>query len=76
MNPLTGMPVDYYSSVTVVASDSLAADALSTAIFAMPPEKAFVWADQQSLPVLFLTSTGTVHLSAAGHGFFSEVRTQ
>ncbi len=76
MNPLTGRPVDYYSSVTVVASDSLTADALSTAVFAMPPEKAFFWVEQQGLAVLFLTATGTIHLSTPGQTVFSGIRTQ
>lgn len=74
MNPHSGRPVDYYSSVTVVASSAVAADALSTAIFAMPPEKAFPWCDAQGLSVLFLTSSGSVYLSEAGRGVFSEVK--
>ncbi|HNX77937.1 MAG TPA: FAD:protein FMN transferase [Candidatus Rifleibacterium sp.] len=75
MNPFTGRPVDYYASVTVVASDAVTADALSTAIFAMPPEQAFAWADQHRLGVLFLSASGSVHLSAAGKAVFSQVRT-
>ncbi len=74
MNPLTGRPVDYYSSVTVVASDALTADALSTAVFAMPPETAFAWVDTQNLPVLFLTATGSIHLSQAGQAVFTGVK--
>ena len=74
MNPLTGRPVDYYASVTVVASNSIAADALSTAVFAMPPETAFAWVDAQNLPVLFLTATGSIHLSRAGQAVFTGVK--
>ncbi len=75
MNPLSGRPVDYYSSVTVIASDAITADALSTALFAMPPEQAFVWADEQNTPALFLTASGVLHVSAAGKDAFSQVRT-
>lgn len=74
MNPFTGRPVDYYSSVTIVASTAIAADALSTAVFAMPPEIAFNWVEQQNLAALFLTSSGTVHLSGAGQKFFTSVK--
>ncbi len=76
MNPHSGRPVDYYSSVTIVASEPVAADALSTAVFAMPPEMAFKWVEDRNLAALFLTSTGTIHLSSAGRSFFSQVKTQ
>ena len=76
MNPLSGRPVDYYSSVTIIASEPVAADALSTAVFAMPPEIAFKWVEDRNLAALFLTSTGTIHLSSAGRQYFSQVKTQ
>lgn len=74
MNPHTGRPVDYYSSVTIIASSAIAADALSTAVFAMPPQKAFAWCDEHGLAALFLTATGSIHLSEAGQAYFSEVK--
>ncbi len=76
MNPRSGRPVDYYSSVTVIASEPLAADALSTAVFAMPPEQAFKWVEKNNLAVLFLTASGSIHLSCAGQKFFSQVKPQ
>jgi thiamine biosynthesis lipoprotein len=76
MNPYTGRPVDYYSSVTIIASEPVAADALSTAVFAMPPEIAFKWVEERNLAALFLTSTGTIHLSSAGRNYFSQVKLQ
>ncbi|NLF96302.1 MAG: FAD:protein FMN transferase [Candidatus Riflebacteria bacterium] len=76
MNPHNGRPVDYYSSVTIIASEPVAADALSTAVFAMPPEIAFKWVEERNLAALFLTSTGTIHLSSAGRLYFSQVKTQ
>lgn len=76
MNPRSGRPVDYYSSVTIIASEPLAADALSTAVFAMPPEKAFKWVEEHNLAALFLTATGTIYLSSSGRQLFSQVKSQ
>ena len=76
MNPHNGRPVDYYSSLTLIASEPIAADAFSTAVFAMPPEIAFQWVEERNLPALFLTATGTIHLSSAGRQYFSQVKTQ
>jgi thiamine biosynthesis lipoprotein len=44
LDPRTGLPVPAWGSVTVVAADALAADALSTALFVMGPEAALAWA--------------------------------
>ncbi|PKL47694.1 MAG: hypothetical protein CVV42_12420 [Candidatus Riflebacteria bacterium HGW-Riflebacteria-2] len=76
MNPHSGRPVDYYSSVTIIASEPVTADALSTAVFAMPPEIAFKWVEERNLAVLFLTSTGTIHLSRAGRQYFRQAEAQ
>ena len=76
MNPHSGRPVDYYSSVTIIASEPVAADALSTAVFAMPPELAFKWVEERNLAALFLTSTGTIHLSSAGRQYFRQAEAQ
>jgi FAD:protein FMN transferase len=46
LDPRTGKPVAAWGSVTVVAKDPLAADALSTALFAMGPRAALEWADR------------------------------
>ncbi|MCD4650614.1 MAG: FAD:protein FMN transferase [Candidatus Cloacimonetes bacterium] len=40
INPKTGLPVENTISVTVIAPNAFLADALSTALFLMPPEKA------------------------------------
>lgn len=74
MNPHTGHPVDYYKSVTIVANSAVAADALSTAVFAMPPEKAFAWVEEYAVAALFLTASDTIHLSSCGRQFFSEIK--
>lgn len=44
LDPRSGRPVPAWGSVTVVAADALAADALSTALFVMGPEAALAWA--------------------------------
>lgn len=44
VDPRSGRPVPAWGSVTVVASDALAADALSTALFVLGPEEAMQWA--------------------------------
>lgn len=57
VDPRTGRPVAAWGSVTVVAGDALAADALSTALFVMGPKKALAWAEQHpDIGVLVLES--------------------
>lgn len=59
LDPRTGLPVRAWGSVTVVARDALAADALSTALFVMGPEEGMRWArDRQDVGVLFLVERG------------------
>lgn len=57
LDPRTGEPVAAWGSVTVVAADALAADALATALFVMGPQKALAWAEQHpDVGVLVLES--------------------
>lgn len=61
LDPRTGRPVPAWGSVTVVAEDPLAADALSTALFVMGPEEGMRWArDREAVGVLFLVERGGV----------------
>jgi thiamine biosynthesis lipoprotein len=46
INPDTLFPSDYYTFVTVVCGDSAVADALSTALFNMPFEQGFSFAEK------------------------------
>ncbi|HNV70417.1 MAG TPA: FAD:protein FMN transferase, partial [Candidatus Ozemobacteraceae bacterium] len=71
--PSTGKSADWYRSVTVVASSSLAADTLSTTLFAMPPGQAREWAEAHGVAALFLPATGSTWLSAAGTAWFTHV---
>jgi thiamine biosynthesis lipoprotein len=55
LDPRSGFPVPAWGSVTVVAADPLAADALSTALFVLGPEDALRWArDRPDVGVLVL----------------------
>jgi len=54
LDPHTGRPVAWNGSVTVLADDATAADALSKALFVLGPERGTVWADQHGVQVLYL----------------------
>jgi thiamine biosynthesis lipoprotein len=74
MDPFTGKPAEYYDSVTAVASCPLLADTLSTALFCMAPEQAQAFALETGVAVLYLTSTGRIWVSPAGHKWFKDIR--
>ncbi|HET9440966.1 MAG TPA: FAD:protein FMN transferase [Longimicrobiales bacterium] len=58
LDPRTGKPVAPWGSVTVVATDALVADALSTALFVMGPHAALDWARKRpDIGVLILENT-------------------
>jgi thiamine biosynthesis lipoprotein len=55
LDPRTGFPAPIWGSVTVVATDALAADALSTALYVMGPQAGLSWARAQGdVAALFL----------------------
>jgi thiamine biosynthesis lipoprotein len=55
LDPRTGQPVPAWGSVTVVAKDPGEADALSTALLVMGPERGLEWAQsRRDIGVLFL----------------------
>ncbi len=60
-NPSTGYPASLCQSVTVVAPTTLEADALSTALFVLGPEKGKEVARNLGLSVLIVDSRGQVH---------------
>lgn len=43
VSPLKKMPVQYYHTVTILGEDAGLLDALSTALFSMPPEEMSAW---------------------------------
>jgi thiamine biosynthesis lipoprotein len=59
LDPRSGEPVPAWGSVTVVASDPLVADVLSTALFVMGPEAGMEWVrDRDEVAALFLVDLG------------------
>ena len=74
MDPKTGKPAAYYDSVTVVTLDPIQSDVLSTALFAMPPEKAYKWAEDKNVAALFLAKDGKITVTPRGKLYFSEIK--
>ncbi len=74
MDPKTGKPANYYDSVTVVTLDPIQSDVLSTALFAMPPEKAYKWVEDKQIAALFLDKEGKITLSTKGKLYFSNLK--
>lgn len=59
LDPRSGLPVESWGSVTVVAEDAVAADILSTALLVLGPEEALRWAERRSdVGVLLLVVRG------------------
>jgi len=54
LDPATRRPAPYMGTVTVAAPVGTSADALSTALFVMGPERGLAWAESRRLPALYL----------------------
>jgi thiamine biosynthesis lipoprotein len=74
LDPRTGRPALFAGSVTVRADDATSADALSTALFVMGPERGLRWAAEQGIDVLFLSRDGRGALVLEGTGAFATVQ--
>ena len=61
IDPDTLMPEDRYLSVTIAAKDSGAADALSTALFCMEPEKGTALARSCGAEAMYIFDDGTCY---------------
>lgn len=72
-DPHSGVPAEYYHSVTIIASTPVAAEILSKTLFCLPPEKAREYADQRRIPALFLPASGTTWMTEAGQSWFHNV---
>ncbi|MEQ9399300.1 MAG: FAD:protein FMN transferase [Longimicrobiales bacterium] len=60
LDPRSGLPVEPWGSVTVVAPDALLADVLSTALYVMGPEAGMAWlAGRDDVGALFLSVDGS-----------------
>jgi thiamine biosynthesis lipoprotein len=58
VDPHTGLPVSSFGSVTVWSKDAFSADALSTALYVMGPEKGYRWAIKNRIAACFLIKDG------------------
>jgi thiamine biosynthesis lipoprotein len=74
MDPKSGIPADYYDSVTVVTLDPIQSDVLSTALFAMPPDEAYKFAEEKNIAALFLDKNGKVTVTPRGKLYFSKIK--
>ena len=54
LDPRMQRPAPFDGTVTVVAEDATAADALSTALFVMGPERGLRWAEDRRIAALYL----------------------
>jgi thiamine biosynthesis lipoprotein len=53
LDPARGTPVAYAGTVTVLAPDATGADALSTALYVMGPERGLSWAESRGIAALY-----------------------
>jgi thiamine biosynthesis lipoprotein len=70
LDPATGRPAPFEGSVTVIAPDATSADALSTALFVMGPDRGLRYATEHGLDVLYLRRDGDGSLRRIGRGTF------
>ncbi|MDH7605967.1 MAG: FAD:protein FMN transferase [Melioribacter sp.] len=64
-NPITGYPANECQSVTVIADDAMTADALSTGIFVLGPQKGIKLAESlKNVEVIIVDSSGVIYQSS------------
>lgn len=72
IDPETLMPSEYFVSVTIIADSSALSDALSTALFNMPPEQGLALIESiEGAEALLIDPAGGVHYSS---GFGAYIR--
>ncbi len=65
INPDTGMPSEYFPSVTVLAKDSGMADALSTSLFNMELEEGLAFVESiEDVEAMWIMEDGEIHCSS------------
>lgn len=76
LNPKTGYPAESdVSSVTVISSDSVRADALSTALFVMGKEKGLEFVNQQkNAEAIFIGSDGIAYSAGVSENVINGMR--
>ena len=65
VDPDTLMPANYFASVSIIAADSGAADALSTAVYNMPFEEGLAYVDNlEGVEAMWIFEDGSIKYSA------------
>lgn len=66
IDPRTGRPIEHrLASVSVVADDSMTADALATTLMVLGPEDGYDWAKKHDIAAFFLVGDGTTFTERA-----------
>ena len=73
LDPHSGRPALFDGSVTVRSDDATSADALSTALFVMGPERGLAWAETHRIDVVYLSRDRSGGLVRRGTGAFAIV---
>ncbi len=69
-NPATGYPANECEAVTIIAPDALTADALSTGIFALGPEKGIELLEKlDNVEGIIVDTAGSIHQSSGFKNF-------
>lgn len=72
LDPASGRPIAWNGSVSVRADNATDADALSTALFVLGPERGLAWAADRSLDVVYLSPEPDGGLARRALGFLFE----
>jgi thiamine biosynthesis lipoprotein len=64
LDPATGMALPPRGSVSVIDASPLTADALSTALYVMGPERGLAWARAHHVTAIFISETGEMTTSS------------
>jgi thiamine biosynthesis lipoprotein len=73
LDPASGAPAPFAGTVSVLSADATSADALSTALFVMGPERGLRWAESHGRDVLFEFPDASGRLVRRGTGLLDAV---
>jgi thiamine biosynthesis lipoprotein len=73
LDPASGRPAAFAGTVTVLAGDGVTADALSTALFVMGPERGTAWAAAHHLDAVYFWRAAGGGALRSGAGRFAGV---
>jgi thiamine biosynthesis lipoprotein len=73
LDPASGRPAGFTGTVTVLAGDGVTADALSTALFVMGPERGTAWAAAHHLDAVYFWRAPGGGTERSGAGRFADV---